>query len=360
MLLFVMILAVFILGSLPRSYYAFNIEGERFSVEKEEVINSVYICTDGKEYFVLDGISCNLLFSSFNCAEAVNKALSLCGNGASITFKAGSYPCSFKIDKKLFISGEGKSSTVIYGTIIFESKLVNGTPCSHHSVLKDLRLDGQNRFRVGIKYESPIPSVPLITVRDVDIENYLEKGICFINASDCIFENVVVANCPTAIYYTTNHNFGRIINCELLNYRVQGLYTDAQIYLSGTVFSAIKTPPTIADLVLDNAFGTIIGCWFENAAENPPAPCIDMPNTCYRPLIITGCFFANKGGPIIIVRNEFGVSITGCFFTQQDNPERGCCLQLLEGTVYWSGNKLDPAFQDTLELFEIVGGTIIS
>ena len=48
-----------------------------------------------------------------------------------------------------------------------------------------------------------------------------------------------------------------------------------------------------------------------------------MPNMCYRPLVITGCFFANKGGPIIIVRNKFGVSIIGNFFTQQDNPGKG-------------------------------------
>jgi len=102
-----MILAVFILSSIPRSYYAFNVEDEEFSAKERKVINSLYICADSKEYFVLDGINGSLLFSSFNCTEAVNKALSLCENGASITFKAGSYPCSFKISKKLSISGEG-------------------------------------------------------------------------------------------------------------------------------------------------------------------------------------------------------------------------------------------------------------
>ncbi len=334
-----------------------NVENEGFIVDE---VNSFTIYTDGVKYFVLNRIDNNILFSSFNCTEVVSKALSLCKDNGSIMFKAGSYPCSFKVDKKLLICGEGKASTVIYGTITFDSKLINGTPCSHHSVLRDLRLDGQNKFKVGIKYESSVATVPLITIRDVDVENYLERGISFINASDCLFDNVVVGNCPTAIYYTTNHNFGRITNCELLNYRVQGLYTDAQIYLSSTVFSAITTPPTKADLVLDNAFGTIIGCWFENAAENPHAPCIDMPNPCYRPLVIIGCFFANKGGAIINVRNKFEVSIIGNFFTQQSSPEKGYCVQLFEGTVYWEGNRLDPAFEDTLRLFKVIGGKVVS
>jgi hypothetical protein len=274
------------------------------------------------------------------------------GESCCITFKAGVYPCNFTVNEKLCISGEGPA-TVIQGTISLGSAIVNGTPLSHQALIQNLRMDGQNRLKVGIKYESPIPSVPLITIQNVDIENYTEHGIRFINASDCLFDNVVVGNCATAIYYTTDHNFGRITNCELLNYHKIGLYTDAQICLSSTVFSAMQTSPTIADLVLDNAFGAITGCWFENSRESPYAPCIDMPNTCYRPLVITGCFFANKGGDIIRMRNAFSVSMDGNFFSQQFNSEDGWCVHVVQGVLYWGGNQLDPAFSATLDLFRV-------
>jgi hypothetical protein len=108
-----------------------------------------------------------------------------------------------------------------------------------------------------------------------------------------------------------------------------------------------------ADLVLDNAFGTITGCWFEN---NQNTPCIDMPNTCYRPLTITGCFFANKGGDIIRMRNAFNVYLNGNFFSQQLEADAGWCVHVIQGTLYWSGNQLDPAFSSTLSLFKVEEG----
>ncbi|MEM2102072.1 MAG: hypothetical protein QXM22_00995, partial [Candidatus Bathyarchaeia archaeon] len=135
--------------------------------------------------------------------------------------------------------------------------------------------------------------------------------------------------------------------------RITGLYTDAQIFLSGTVFSSMQNTPAIADLVLDNAFGTISGCWLENNKDPPYAPNIDMPNTCYRPLTISGCFFANKGGDIIRVRNAFSVSMIGNFFTQQPNSGNGWCVHGIQGTLYWNGNQLDPAFSSTLNMIRL-------
>jgi hypothetical protein len=286
--------------------------------------------------------------ASQNCTNLMTKAIEECLNSGSIAIKAGAYVCDLFVNKKLYIRGEGRAATTIHGTITLDPTLVLDTPACQHSVIQNLRLDGQNRISIGIKYESCIPSVPLITVRDVDIENYSERGISFINASDCLFENVVVGNCPIGIYYTTSHNFGRIKSCELLNYREIGVYTDAQIYLSDTVFSAIQISPDKADLVLDNAFGTIIGCWFENNKTAPYAPCIDMPSTSYRPLTIMSCFFANRGGVIIRVRSACNVSITGNFFSQQNNPGIGCCVHVVQGQVYWSNNEIDSAFSTTL------------
>jgi len=286
--------------------------------------------------------------TSRDCTNLMAEVIRECPESGSIAIKPGVYVCDLFVNKKLFIRGEGRAATTIHGTITLDSTLVAGTPVCQHSVIQNLRLDGQSRLGVGIRYESSVTSVPLITVRDVDVENYVEKGISFINASDCLFENVVVGNCPVGIYYTTNHNFGRIKGCELLNYREMGVYTDAQIYLSDTVFSGMQISPEKADLVLDNAFGTVIGCWFENNRTEPYAPCIDMPSTCYRPLTVMSCFFANRGGVIIRVRNVCEVLIIGNFFSQQNNQGKGCCTEVVEGQVYWSNNVIDSAFAATL------------
>lgn len=315
--------------------------------------SSFTVYTDGKNYYATDSTTGRIYWQSKNCTYVVANIISMSQESASITFKAGVYPCNITVNKKLSILGEGRATTVIQGTITFDSQLINDTPASHHAFLQNLRMEGQNRLEVGVKYESPLPSVPLITIQNVDIENYTEYGIYFANASDCVFDNVVIGNCATAIHYATNHNFGRITNCEFLNYRITGLYTDAQISLSGTVFSSMQNTPAIADLVLDNAFGTISGCWFENNKDLPYAPNIDMPNTCYRPLTINGCFFANKGGDIIRVRNAFSVSMTGNFFTQQPDSGNGWCIHAIQGIIYWSSNQLDPAFSSTLNLIKL-------
>ncbi|MBX5326363.1 MAG: hypothetical protein ACQXXH_00435 [Candidatus Bathyarchaeia archaeon] len=115
----------------------------------------------------------------------------------------------------------------------------------------------------------------------------------------------------------------------------------------------MQNAPAIADLVLDNAFGTIGGCWFENNKASPYAPNIDMPNTCYRPLTISGCFFANKSGDIIRIRNAFSASVIGNFFTQQPDSGNGWCVHVIQGTLYWNGNQLDPAFSSTLNLVKL-------
>jgi hypothetical protein len=318
--------------------------------------SSFIVYSDGAYYYSANSVTGEVLYQDENCSAVVANLVSLCRENGSITFKAGIYPCNFTINKKLCLSGEGRASTVIYGTITLDSTTLKGTPRSHHTLIQNLCLDGQNRLKTGIEYESLFPTVPLITIQNVDIENYADYGILFTNASDCLFSNLVIGNCATAIYYTTNHNFGRVINCELLNYRVQGLYTDAQIYLSGTVFSAMQVPFTAADLVLDNAFGTITGCWFEN---NNTAPCINMPNTCYRPLIIAGCFLANRGGDIVVMRNAFSVSMSENFFSQQTKAQSGYCVHVVQGTLYWNGNQLDPAFSATLNDFEIEEGASV-
>lgn len=321
--------------------------------------SSFVVYTNGTHYTAADSITGKIYYQSRNCTFVVANLISISPESATVIFKAGVYPCDFTVDKKLNILGESRTATVIQGTITFDSTLVNATPASHHALIQNLKMDGQNKIKVGVKYESPVPSVPLITVQNVLIENYIEHGIYFTNASDCLFDNVVVGNCATAIHYTTSHNFGRITNCELLNYHKVGVYTDAQIFLSGTVFSSMQNSPIIADLVLDNAFGTITGCWFENNKNAPFAPCIDMPNTCYRPLTVTGCFFANKGGDIIRSRNAFGVSLIGNFFSQQPDSESGWCVRAVQGVVYWAGNQLDPAFSLTLSPFRLEDGTSV-
>lgn len=322
----------------------------------QAVTSSFIVYSYGKYYYGADSVTGKVLYQDENCSIVVANLISLCRENGSIVFKAGVYPCSFAVNKRLCLSGEGRASTVLIGTITLNSALLNGTPRSHHTLIQNLRMDGQNRLKTGIKYESLFPSVPLITIQDVDIENYVDYGILFTNASDCFFDNIVIGNCATAIYYTTNHNFGRITNCELLNYRVQGLYTDAQIYLSGTVFSALETTLTVADLVLDNAFGTITGCWFEN---NGTTPCINMPNTCYRPLTISGCFLANRGGDIVVMRNAFSISMSENFFSQQTKAQNGYCVHIVQGTLYWSGNQLDPAFSATLNAFKTEDGALV-
>lgn len=283
-----------------------------------------------------------------DCTSLMKEAVEECPDGGSIALKAGVYVCNVSLNKKLYFRGEGRAATIIHGTITLNSTLFLGSPVCHNSLIQNLKLDGQNLFGVGIRYESSVPSVPLITVRDVDVENFLERGISFVNASDCLLENIVVGNCPIGIYYTTNHNFGRIRGCELLNYCGMGVYTDAQIYLSDTVFSAIQTAPQRADLVLDNAFGTVIGCWFENDRAAPYAPCVDMPSTCYRPLTIMSCFFANRGGAIVRVRSACTVSIDGCFFSQQTDAGDGWCVEVAQGQIVWSNNEVDSAFSATL------------
>lgn len=321
--------------------------------------SSFFVYTDGTNYYGVESVTGTMLIQDKNCSTVVTSLMSLCKESGCITFKAGAYQCNLTVNNEMCILGEGRAATVIYGTITLNSEMINGTPCSHNVLIQNLRMDGQNRLEVGIKYESRVPSVPLITVQNVDVENYVDCGMRFINASDCLFDNVVIGNCGTAIYYTTDHNFGRITNCELLNYRRQGFYTDAQVYLSSTVFSAMQNSQTVADIVLDNAFGTITGCWFENNRQAPYAPCIDMPNTCYRPLVVTGCFFANQGGDIIRMRNAFNVSIMGNFFSQQSNAGVGWCVHLIQGSMYWSGNQLDPAYSGTLRLFKLEDGTVV-
>lgn len=328
--------------------------------DSEQLITSSFsVYTDGTNYYGAESVTSKVLVQDRNCSAVVASLIAMCKESGCITFKAGAFPCNFTVDRKLCVSGEGRAATVICGTITLNSEMVNGTPRSHHVLIQNLRMDGQNRLLDGIRYESSVPSVPLITVQNVDVENYVDCGMRFINASDCLFDNVVVGNCGTAICYITDHNFGRITNCELLNYRRQGLYTDAQVYLSSTVFSAMQDSQITADIVLDNAFGTISGCWFENNREAPYTPCIDMPNTCYRPLVITGCFFANKGGDIIRIRNAFNVSIIGNFFSQQPDSGDGWCAHLIQGSMYWNGNQLDPAYSGTLSLFKMEEDTVV-
>jgi hypothetical protein len=343
---------------LALNMHGFHSSGDN-AISEHLVTSSFVVYTDGTGYYAADSVTRRVLYQDWNCSVLVAGLISACGESGCIVFKAGLYPCSFTVNKKLCICGEGRGVTVIRGTITLDSGMVDGTPRSHHTLIQNLKMDGQGRLKIGIMYESPVPSVPLITIQNVDVENYTDCGIWFVNASDCLFDNVVVGNCATAINYTTDHNFGRITNCELLNYHAQGLYTDAQIYLSSTVFSSMQNTPSIADLVLDNAFGTVTGCWFENNKEAPYTPCIDMPNTCYRPLTITGCFFANKGGDIIRTRNALSTSISGNFFSQQPDSGNGWCVHVIQGTLYWGGNQLDPAFSATLSPFRVEDGATV-
>ncbi|MEM2102073.1 MAG: hypothetical protein QXM22_01000, partial [Candidatus Bathyarchaeia archaeon] len=170
------------------------------------VTSSFTVYTDGKNYYAADSITGKIYYQSRNCTRVVAEVISITPESASIAFKAGVYPCNITVNKKLSISGEGRATIIIQGTITFNAEMINDTPASHHAFLQNLRMEGQNRLKIGVKYESSVPSVPLITIQNVDIENYTEYGIYFANASDCVFDNVVIGNCATAIHYTTNHN----------------------------------------------------------------------------------------------------------------------------------------------------------
>jgi hypothetical protein len=56
------------------------------------------------------------------------------------------------------------------------------------------------------------------------------------------------------------------------------------------------------------------------------------------------------------MRNAFDVCMNGNFFSQQPEADTGWCVHVIQGTLYWNSNQLDPAFSSTLSLFKVEEG----
>jgi len=351
----ILIIPLLVISSLLLGFYL----GKSLSNSIETIIEpgsmvteaSYIIFTDGTNYYARNGMRGSVI-SSPSFSELMTRVISQVKNGGLIFIKAGIYEGDiFITGKAIHLSGEGKWGTIIRGSIIFNATLTGKEHTDvQGSFIEHLTLDGEGLRERGIVYEAPSPTVSLITIQDVNVENFIDRGISFENASDTWFNRVIVGNCPIGIYYTTQKNFGRITNSQILNYATQGLFTDAEILLSGNVFSAISTAPSVGDVVLSHPSGAvggakIIGNWFEHDSATPN---ILVVSKAYRPILIVGNFFANHGGDMIVGNVDTVTSTLkadGNFFSQvAGTPSEAIAIHMKSGTLEWGANTIDTAF----------------
>ena len=333
---------------------------------------SYTVFTDGTNYFMKNGTTGNIDFSSTNASKIINWAIGNLTSGGRVFVKAGSYNVSMNVvvGSNVEVVGEGKGSTLFLGVNQSNQQLFYGLNIENVT-LRSLHLSGKNTNNTN-EFGVYFINSSNIKIQECSFENFWGTSSYSVYYVGCNF------SCVDGCYFEGGQNsavtltdcrWSEIIRCKSYNCPVSVLGSAAFVIFGTSSLGSYQCSivDCVADLSQEHGFQiyqysyncSVVGGTVSNCVDT--GVCLGNPaavNTCVgikcvgvtvsacgsgiilynKEAVVSGCVVNNCTGNGIYLHdvNVNGSVVSGCFVMRTNNgiAVEGCWNVILGNSIF--------------------------